>query len=69
MVTQKLLAEIQQTLVLRKCFFFSLVVPHIFMLMDGYQVYLSAGAVSDFVIAASMLYFARTFFLESLSFF
>lgn len=34
------------------------------MLIDGYQLYLSAGAVSDFVIAASMLYFARTFSLK-----
>lgn len=37
------------------------------MLIYGFQLLLSAGAVSDFVLAASMLYFARTFLLETLS--
>ncbi len=30
-------------------------------MIDGYQVYLGGSAVADFMIAASMLYFARTF--------
>lgn len=48
--------------VLRERSFFSLVVPRIFTLIDHYQLYLSTGAVSNFIIAASMLYFVRTFF-------
>ena len=39
------------------------------MLIDGYQLYLSAGAASNFVIAASMLYFVRTFSLKDYPFF
>ena len=33
-------------------------------MIDGNQLYLSTGAISNFVIAASMLYFARTFSLK-----
>jgi hypothetical protein len=37
---------------------------HIFTLIDNYQLFLSAGAATNFVIAASMLYFVCTFSLK-----
>jgi hypothetical protein len=64
----KLVTEVQKLFYVSASFF-SLVVPHIFTLIDYYQLYLSAGAVANFMIAASMLYFARTFSLRVYSLF
>jgi hypothetical protein len=59
----KLVTEVQ-ILFYVSASFFSLVVPHIFTLIDYYQLYLSAGAIANFMIASSMLYFVRTFSLK-----